>query len=810
MKKLLLATLALLAVHSIYAQHSLKGKVTGKDTQAGLIGAIVYLPDLKKGASTNADGSYRLSSLPKGKFLVEIRYIGYAATVVLVTVNGEKQADFALAPSATELNEVVVTGVSAATEIKRNPVPTTIVGRDILLQNTSTNIIDAITRQPGVAQVSTGPAISKPVIRGLSYNRVLTLYNGVRQEGQQWGDEHGTEIDEFSVDRVEIIKGPGSLMYGSDGLAGVINILTPNPLAEGNITGNWLTQYQTNNGQLGYSAMTAGTLKGINWLVRASGKNAGNYRNANDGLVYNSGFRETDLNGFMGLSKKWGYTELHFASFDQHLAITEGERDKLGNFTKPAVESNGEIDTQTVTDTDLKGYQIGIPNQRIRHNRLLLANNFYFGQSRLVINAGYQLSERKEFGDPLNPSQFGLYFYLPTFNYDVKYFLPELDGWKTTVGVSGMHQSNENKGREFLIPDYQLSDIGGFAFAHKSFGRLDLSGGIRYDQRKVTTQDLFLANDVHVPSTTPGAEAKFTGFSGKYGSYSGSVGATYGLTEQFLVKANIARGYRAPNMAELGSNGRHEGSFRYEIGDPALKAETSLQTDLGITFNTQHITVEASVFNNQMQQYIFAQRLRSVAGGDSITNPDEPVPTYRYGQSNAQLTGGELTIDIHPHPLDWLHFENSFSIVRGQHAGQPDSTKYLPFMPAPRYQSELRANVKKVSSFLSNSFFKINLDHFFDQNQYLKENHTETHTPGYTLVNLGLGSDITTHNGTKLCSLYLSVNNLFDVAYQSHLSRLKYNPENPATGRMGVFNMGRNVSMKLVVPITFRKPSAHS
>ncbi|MDB5240366.1 MAG: TonB-dependent receptor [Spirosoma sp.] len=563
---LVLGSLLIIFSQGVKGQNGLAGRITDKNTTEPLVGVSIYIHDLRQGAVTDTAGRYHLVNLPTGRFLVEVSYLGYASAVQAVTLNGEQTLDFTLSASPTELNGVTVTGVSAATEVRRSPIPMQIIGRTVLQQAVATNLIDALARQPGISQVSTGPAISKPVIRGLSYNRVITLYNGVRHEGQQWGDEHGLEVDEYAVDRVEIIKGPGSLLYGSDGIAGVINLLAPTPEPEGHISGQMLANYQTNNGLIGYSAMTTGTRKGINWLARVSGKKAGNYQNAYDGRVYNSGFRELDMNGYVGINRKWGYSQVHFSSFDQHTAITEGERDSTGRFTQPIVESDGSFGSQPVSEHALSGYGLGIPNQRIRHQRLLLINNIYVGASRLAFNGGYQLSQRQEFGEVTNPTRYGLYFYLPTLTYDLKYFFPEHNGWKTTIGASGMSQQNKNKGSKFLIPDYQLFDAGGFVFTQKAFERFDISGGLRYDQRQITTQDLLLANDQRVPAGTPGAVTKFTGFTAYYGNYSGSVGASYQVSPHLLVKGNVARGYRAPNMAEIGSNGRHEGTFRYEIG----------------------------------------------------------------------------------------------------------------------------------------------------------------------------------------------------------------------------------------------------
>ena len=213
------------------------GHLTDARTGEALPGANVIFPDLKRGAATDADGRFSFASLPKGRFTVQITSLGYNTITQSVDTGSGQALDLKLSPAATEIGQVVVTGVSQATELRRSPVPTTVVDRTRLNQTSATNVIDAIAHTPGISQITTGAAISKPVVRGLGYNRVVTLNNGAKQEGQQWGDEHGIEIDEFSIDRAYIIKGPGSLLYGSDAMAGVINFLAPDPFAEGRIIG---------------------------------------------------------------------------------------------------------------------------------------------------------------------------------------------------------------------------------------------------------------------------------------------------------------------------------------------------------------------------------------------------------------------------------------------------------------------------------------------------------------------------------------------------------------------------------------------
>ncbi len=213
-------------------RYSLSGKITDS-SGAPLPGASVYIPDLKKGSIADVNGNYDLTTVPAGTFLVEIKYIGYKTITENINFNQDKTQNFQMEIAVVEESAIVVTGSSRATSIIRNPVPIVAVNKKFLQQNLNTNIIDAIATVPGVSEVTTGPNVSKPFIRGLGFNRILTLYDGVRLEGQQWGDEHGIEVDENTVDRVEVVKGPASLIYGSDALAGVVNLIPANPPAAG-------------------------------------------------------------------------------------------------------------------------------------------------------------------------------------------------------------------------------------------------------------------------------------------------------------------------------------------------------------------------------------------------------------------------------------------------------------------------------------------------------------------------------------------------------------------------------------------------
>src|SRR5258706_11778117 len=582
MKILFINIFILCAVVSASAQ-ILSGKITDKKTGEPIPGVTVYISDLKTGGVSNVKGTYKIENLPKSKVLVQVHFIGYKLIVEKVDLAATTTKNFALEETVTELNEVVVTGLSQAAEKSRTPIPILTVSPIQLRQIPSTNAIDAIARQPGVNAVTTGPNVSKPYIRGLGFNRVLTLYDGVRQEGQQWGDEHGIEADEYSIDRIEIVKGPSSLTYGSDALAGVVNLLPTPPVSEGTINGELLSNYQSNNGFVGLSVATFGNIKGFVWGARFTNKMATNYQNSIDSRVYGTAFHETDANAYIGLNKKWGYSHLRFSLYDDLQEIPDGSRDSLTRkFTKQITEED--TIRLIVTDNELTSYAITTLHQHVQHYRMISANSFILGRSKLALTLGYQESVRREFSHPLNPDLPGLYLVLPTYTYDAKYYLPETNGWETTIGGNGMHPINANRGTEFIIPDYKLFDFGPFAFAKKSIHKLDINAGVRYDSRSFSNDQMFVSSnpetgfDMQVsPPDTSGAGNPFSNYKHTFSGVSGSFGATYNFTEHFLIKANLARGFRAPNIAEISANGVHPGTNIYQVGNPDFKPEFSLQ-----------------------------------------------------------------------------------------------------------------------------------------------------------------------------------------------------------------------------------------
>ncbi len=297
--------------------------------------------------------------------------------------------------------------MSKATQIKRSPVPIVTMNHVAIVGNLSTNIIDAIAKLPGVTQLTTGPNVSKPFIRGLGFNRILTLYDGVRQEGQQWGDEHGIEVDQYGVDHAEVIKGPASLTYGSDALAGVVNLIPTPPAPEGKIQGDVLAEFQTNNGLFGGSAMLEGTKNGFEWMGRLSHKEASNYSDRADGRVYNTAFNETDATVSLGLHRAFGYSHLNISLFDDLQEIPDGSRDSATRqFTKQITDSD--TYRPIVTNAELHSYAITPLHQHVQLYHIYSTNNFALGTGRITVNLGFERSVRREYSHPQEPDVPGL------------------------------------------------------------------------------------------------------------------------------------------------------------------------------------------------------------------------------------------------------------------------------------------------------------------------------------------------------------------------------------------------------------------
>ena len=794
----------------------LKGRVTSATEAKENIS--VKILGLNKSVKTNHMGQYTFEQIPVGNYEVVFSAIGYQSKKERVTIDKDDQLlDIEILLGESSLNDVVITGVNRATELRKSPVPIAVLSQKIMNQSVSTNLIDAIVKGiPGVSAVTTGPNVSKPFIRGLGYNRVLTLYDGLRQEGQQWGDEHGIEVDEYGIARAEVVKGPASLTYGSDALAGVINMIPYNPnFDDGKLKGDFTLNYQSNNGMAGSSLGLAYIKNDWKYTFRATGKAAHNYYNKVDGYVYGTGFREYNLSASARIDKKWGFSKTALTYYDNLMEIPDGSRDSLSRrFTRQIFDNGDDIKNRPIVPEDeLKSYTLNPLHQHIQHYRFYNSSQFKLGNSDLNVLIGAQQSVRREYNHPTVPAQAGLYVVLNTLNYDLKYNLPDFAGIESTFGVNGMFQGNRSKAAtDFPIPDYDLFDIGAFYFAKKSLGKVDISGGIRMDRRNINWNNFYVGTNAQtgfgqqVTANAPGAELQFPSFNKNYYGLSGSVGLTYNLSEKLLIKANLARGYRAPNITEIGSNGLDPGAHIVYLGNRTFKPEFNLQQDLGIIAYLEDADISMEVFNNSIQNYIYQSRLTDAAGNPVVIVPGNL--TYQYQQAKARLYGAELSINLHPSQLKWLTFNNSLAYVVGLNKDESllnqhgEAAKYLPFIPPLQIRSEIKLTAQTTKGTFDKPYIKFDAVFSADQNRFYALDDTESFTAGYGLLNAGLGSGIQSKSGKTILDIFIQCDNIFNTAYQSNLNRLKYFEyyNSSPNGRSGIYNMGRNISFRAIIP----------
>lgn len=771
-----MALVFLVHTHVFAANKSIQfsGKVTDAQTQNPIAGAVVSIPELRLAMVTDENGDFIFDRIArKGRVLVEVSFVGYKTIIQTVDLGSTSPVDFALSHSTIEMEEAVVIGTPFKASQKRNSNSVQIISHDELLANPSSNIVDAISHVPGVSQITTGNGVSKPVIRGLGYNRVVTVVNGVKQEENQFGDEHGVNVDQYSVGRVEILRGASSLLYGSDALGGVVNIEMPVPApdAEGRMHAELASNYSTNNGLTANSLMIHENRNNFSYRVHGTYKNAYSFKTP-DGYYPNSGYRETNLDGQVGINRRWGFVHAGVATFYTRLGFYDPENIVNGLYTKGVgFYANSDFTSRTV----------GYPQHQIRHTRVAINSNIDLGKGKLKTILGYQRNLRREipvedvFDSP------ALFLDLATWSYNVQYAFPEKKGWEPILGVSGAFQNADNtntKGTLTILPSYTSTELGLFAYLKKSWVNTTLNGGIRWDYR-------FLDSDQFLSRL---GDLRFSAFTHTFNNLSGALGMTHEFDKQFSFKANAGTAFRGPNIAELASNGAHEGTNRFERGDQNLKPEHSYQVDASFAYDSDLWRASVGGFLNQVNNYIYT------ANFNKEIDLGTGLPLYRFVQTDAVLRGIEASLTLHPVP--YIHFENDFSYTIGKNKALD---KPLPMIPAANLRNELK--FEPTIKGLSKSYVSVGLDNYFDQTRV--DDTFESSTAGYSLINLGVGTTI----GIKRqqLSVYVAAKNLANRKYYNHLSRLKPGRLDIERPELGILNPGLNVTFGIIMPLSIKR-----
>lgn len=815
MKKLSTLLFVMLCFFGKAQNTSVSGKIRSSGNPVEY--ATVFLKGTAYATTSDSLGFFFLRDLAPGTYTLEVSAVGFMKTEkqISITADAPLTLNLELLVDKHSLEEVVITGVTKATLIRENPVAILSISTKAIEQSNESNIVDALVKHaPGLNAVKTGPNISKPFIRGLGYNRVLTLYDGVRQEGQQWGDEHGIEVDPYNIERAEVIKGPASLMYGSDALAGVVSLMPYMPAEWDSLWhGKLVSEYQSNNGLIGNGLRLS--YRKNQWFTSLSGayRIAKNYSNPVDGRVYNTGFDEKNMSALFGYKSTKGLSHVNFTLYDNVQGIPDGSRDSLSRyFTKQVFEGNQDTLSKrpAVTDSELNSYKFSPLHQRIQHYRVYTRHNYNLGKGNLDALLAFQQNVRREYTHPTFPKQAGLYVQLNTVNYGLQYNFREFAHLETAIGVNGMWQNNRNKdATDFPIPDYSLFDAGLFVHLKWKKNNWTVGGGLRYDTRTVGWKHFHVktnpANDFQEQvsgADTVNSYLQYPEFNKTFSGVSASLGLTYKIADGLSMKVNVARGYRAPGITELSSNGLDPGAHIIYYGNRSFGPEFSLQEDIGLTGNFRDFHMSLSLFNNHIQNYIYLSQLTD-ANNEPLTDA-QGNRTFQYQQASAQLYGMEAFLSVHPERWKGFMFDNSFICVYGFNRssafkGKGLGGEYLPFIPPIKWMSTV-AQKFRTGKVLRSLTPKVEFEYNATQDKYLALYQTETLTPGYGLLNIGLSAEIVYYKA-HILELQVQANNVLDQAYQSNLNRLKYFEyyNSSPNGRSGIYNMGRNICVKAIL-----------
>lgn len=753
MKQIQLIVL-LLFCKALVAQ-SLQVEVYEAKSQAPLAGVAVFLHETEQGFISSERGKVQVEGLKPGHYHIHFEKEGYRAVDQELYFPEEKQLVVYLSPSFIELNEVLVEESFSRKGNKKTSLNVQTVNADLQNQISANSVGEALESLPGISALNTGVGIAKPVIRGFMGNRVSVLDQGIKQEGQQWGLDHGLEIDPFQAQRMELVKGPQALQYGSDAIGGVLKIL-PDALPRPGFSGNTAGVFRSNNNTFGASAEANYREEQHFISGRLSFQKYADFKAPAQTFTYN-GFvlpiTDNTLKNTAGqlLSyrlhygvQKPGYSSRYlFSHFQQQVGLYPGATGIPRAFD---VGSIGDINN------------IELPNQQVQHTKFYTKQNIKIGGHWLRIDAGYQHNDRAENSLPHNhgfeeldsSNTLALGLLLQTFSLNANYSWH--NQWaEFTVGTSQQYQLNQRSGFEYLIPDYQSYNGGAFLLGEGELAeKWFWNGGLRMDYGQVSapvSTTRWWNNIDSIVQRSPEIGRSFF-------NYALAAGLAYNPTDKWNIKANLARSFRIPVIAELASNGVHHGTFRHEVGDAGLNSEKGWQLDLGLSYQSQRFYAQLSPFANYFNNFIFLRP------SGRFSQLPEAGQLYTYAQAEVLQGGSELFVDWHF--FEQLHWSNALEWVVSQNL---ETNLPLPFTPPISNLMSVKWEVEN-----ENSEWHVGLDWRYTAEQN-RVDRNENKTPAYQLFHFKAGYNFTLWR--KEWQLNFAVQNLFDTFYLRHLSRYR-------------------------------------
>jgi len=756
---------------------TLSGQVTDEKNSPA-VDVQVVVPALQRGAKTDNAGAYKIEGLPAGSYAVEFRRVGYAPETRQADLSkGDVALNIGLSGSPLTLAPITITAAPEAKSSLNTPASVSVVeGRELDKQR-GESVISAIQNAPGVNMIGEGPTVVKPVIRGLNSQDIVVVEDGLRVENEQWGNEHAPNIDALGTDRIEVMRGPNSLLYGSDALGGVISISHPDlpnaHLGAGPLSGLFNTEINSNNNSAGENVELSGAEGNWGYRANISQLQAGNFRNPEDGYVTNTGDQQVSGNGAVGVREDWGMLDMDYGHFDKRV--------ELQNPSQPFPAPFDDFEYQTLV-----------------HDHGKLHTTIDSGLANWDFTLGYDRDNRKEFDSEFDPNTgFAesphLNWVESSYTFDAKANLSPMGSFQGTAGISSLRRVDQSLGQVDLTPSYNENGVGEYLVEDLPVGKFDFTAGVRGDQDQYNIQannDIGIDPDYMLNSPHPVAAQTLN-----YSAVSASAGGVYHITDPLAVAVNVGRGYRNPDPFELFGYGVHEGSGFFEVGDSNLTPETSFDTDISLRWSSARLKAEVGAFRNYIHNYIYAVQTGQLFDtnngnfGAACPSGDSCLPVENSTQGNATIKGFDGAVNWAT--TDWLTLNTVYNMVRGfNDSGDPtDNTNYLPHVPADNVLFGAEVHDKRLGP-IYHPYFGV------DEKLAAAQDRTNGEpiasgipTAGYALTDLHIGGEFIVMNNRV--TLDVGVNNLLNQGYIDYNSILKeFNIEDP----------GRNVYVRLSVP----------
>ncbi len=746
---------------------------------------IQAFPTLKAVIS-DSKGQFTFPTTDNDSILfLELSHIAYLKKRIKLSKEKDiSSIEVVLKALVSDLTEVTIVQTRILQEVIANSQSVITIDKEFISSNNTGTFSGALAALPGLNTMNVGVGIAKPIIRGMGANRVLVNNRGIKQEGQQWGADHGLAVDPFDVGNVEIIKGPASLLFGSDGLGGVINIKNNNTIKEDGHLLEYLVMYQSNNGALSNTLEWKG--KKNKWVFgsRITHQDYGDYTVPASEFSY-AGF---DLPIFDNRLKNTAGTELHFSGNLGYHSKNFTSTLKISSFNQKAGIFTGAIGLPRAYNLqhNNKFRDIDVPRQENHHHMITSNSTISLGLSQLEVDVGYQRNIREELSFPaahgispeLAGSNLALGLYLDTYTANFRYELNKNSEHQVLFGSQFQYMQNQKDGFEFLLPVFNSLQLGFFHYQLWNLGnRWKINAGLRFD---IGTHDI----DQHLQPVYDRGTLMPTGelvertpeIEREFNNMSGALGATYSLNHKNVFKVHLGNSFRFPTAIELSSNGVHHGNFRHERGESNLGIERGYQGDFTYVHKSKNLFLEFSSFFGYFTDYIYLAptgNFSPLASGGTL---------WQYRQDNAVFNGFELMAQYNFKKGVRVDFAADF--VQNLNL---DSRLPLPLTPAPSITSNFEYPFLRKRKKLNEGHLFISGRYNFSQN---RTDRNERSTPDSFILNAGL--TISFNLFDQEAFFRISANNLLNTAYFNHISRYRL---------LNLPEQGRNITLSIKIPV---------